>query len=207
MSNKAIKLPKPKKQRQKAAKPEARISPLGVLLALATLIGGIAAVATFFPRITVLASDPVDPNDPFSSTVTVTNTGFLPLNSVGYAVALRYISFLPAASLRGNEDYSSLLIPDSGRGRDLGIDDKFSFPFNSVIDGSKDDLNNADFAILVHYELPILHWHRQKLFPLEVTRQSNGSFYWFAKPEPKHYTVTSNGYRISGTIHIPHKAN
>lgn len=204
MSNKGVPLPKPKKQRRKVAKKEG-ISLLGVTLGVATLIGGIAAVVTFFPRVTVNISDPVDPNDPFSSTLTVANTGYIPLDSVGFAVALRNISVPSGAGFVGGSDYTSLLAPDIGKARNLSLDDKFSVPFNGVFEGDKDDLNGADLAILVFYKVPILHLQKTKLFPLKLLRQSNGNFYWFSDPQPDHYKVELKGYRISGPIRLPHR--
>jgi hypothetical protein len=45
------------------------------------------------------------------------------------------------------------------------------------------------------------------LFPLKVTRLSNGNFYWFAEPEQQHYTLTNKGSYLAGTLHIPQKEN
>ena len=208
MSNKGVRLPKPKKQEQKAKKmqPSRSLLKLGIgaFSGGLALIGGIAAVAAFLPRVTVMTTDPVDSNFPFSSTVTVTNTGLLPLNNVGYAVAIRNIPYKNVGTA-GDENYGSLIIPDSGKGRYLGLDDKYSFPFNNVIDGDKEDLVSADFAILIHYEVPVIHWQRQKLFPINVTRTEDGNFHWYAEPEPKHYTVTDHGYRFSKTLQLSRK--
>jgi hypothetical protein len=168
---------------------------------MATLLGYLVLI----PRITVSASEPVDSDDPFSSSITVTNTGYIPLRNVGFAVAFGEISVRSGAGIIGSDNqYSSLLIPDIGKGRDLGLDDKFQFPFNAVIDGDKESLRSANFAIVIHYEIPVIHLFREKLFPLEVREQNNGNFYWYAQPWPKKYTATG-GYRISKPLYLSHK--
>jgi hypothetical protein len=81
MSNTRIKI----NQTQKAAtngkeNPKANLAN-GIVLAAATLIDGIAASVTLIPRMTVTISDPADPDDLFSP-VTISNTGYILLNSV-----------------------------------------------------------------------------------------------------------------------------
>ena len=179
----------------------------GGFLAIFGLIASFIALLALIPRPLVSASDPLVQKDPFSSTITVSNNGFVPLDNVGYGIAIRAISTSYEGGISGAPDYSSLLYPDSGRGRHLGLDDKYQFPFNTVLDGDAETLLKGDFAILVYYEVPIVHWHGHKLFPLKVVKQEDGSFHWFAEPEPKHYALPDKGYRISGTIHLPHSSN
>jgi hypothetical protein len=42
-------------------------------------------------------------------------------------------------------------------------------------------VGSADIAIIVDYEIPLIHLTREKIFPLSAKRQSNGNFYWYAR--------------------------
>jgi hypothetical protein len=63
------------------------------LLAVATLVGGLAAVMTFFPRITVVAAaGPIDQSNPASIAFTITNSNVYPLEDVGVTLAVCELS-------------------------------------------------------------------------------------------------------------------
>src|SRR5208282_5785535 len=82
------------------------IHPLAGFIAL---IGLAASVATFWPHPKATVAPPVDPNDPFSSSVTVENAGLLPLLSVRFVLALRSGDFASGLSMAGPPNYSSSL--------------------------------------------------------------------------------------------------
>jgi hypothetical protein len=185
MSNKAIKATKPKSRRQKAKETgrdrKINKSPFRILSGIATL-AGILGLVTFLPRVTVTVSDPLDPTNPFSATVTVANTGYLPLNSVEPAFGLMKMTFgNPAAPRTFQSSSQKKYVGIANRlwhPSDLGIDDKFAFGMNEIW-GNQPNLLTADIAILVKYEIPIIHWERQKIFPLTAVKQTNGRFYWY----------------------------
>src|ERR1035438_6449925 len=65
---------------------------LAWLLATATLAGGLAAIMTFWPRPSVSAGDPVDPDNPWSSAFTVLNGNSIPLEDVAVGIGPGVIS-------------------------------------------------------------------------------------------------------------------
>lgn len=168
------------------------------ILAIATLLG----YAILIPRMSVTVSDPPDPNDPFSSSVTVTNTGFLTLDSVLYCVAINKIE-QSGISLDGGS-YSGVLMPDESfhHPQNLESDNPISFPLNEVLVADKGSLTGADIGILIEYQIPIIHWERYKLFPVALKKQSNGNFYWYAKAPPQDVGKMSY-YLISVPIKLP----
>jgi hypothetical protein len=180
MSNKAPKLPKSKKPPKKAKKQRAGISPLAVLVTVATLIGGIAAAVAFYPRVTPTVSDPSDPNDPFSSSVTITNTGLMPLGSVSGFVGLNELhtqnSQGPTYGVYGdpNQKYARFYGPN-WKSHYLGLDDRFTFVLS---DAFGPGYGEGNLAIIVDYEIPIIHMKREKIFPLISKKRSSGTFYW-----------------------------
>jgi hypothetical protein len=61
------------------------------------LLGVLAALATFLPRISISTNDPADRTDPFSERFTVTNSGVGTLYDVGASVCLVEITAMPLA--------------------------------------------------------------------------------------------------------------
>ena len=149
-----------------------------------TLIGLAASVATFWPHPKATVAPPVDPNDPFSSSVTVENAGLLPLLSVRFVLALRSGDFASGLSMAGPPNYSSSLCLLGSVLQDLTMDERFEFPLNKMLDAEKQDLKGADLGVIVIYQLPIIGTEMQKLFPFAAARQSDGNFYWYAHSAP-----------------------
>ena len=186
MSNRAPKLTKPKKQRQKVEQKKTRTSLIGLMLGLATVIGVPSAVVFWFPRVTVAISDPVDSSDPFSSSVTITNNGFLPLDSVSTSLAVVTIAGngkAPFRAIHGVKGYGSRVLINGWNPHDLGVDDRFTVALNdfNYPDRRSDILGYADIAVVVKYRVPILRIQREKVFPIETRQQTNENFYWYAK--------------------------
>src|SRR4051812_15629242 len=82
--------------------------PGAAILAIATLLG----YSVLVPRVTISASDPVDPEQPFSSSVTITN-GLLPINAVQPSIAIDDLGFLNRfgnpVHLKSTTPYGSVL--------------------------------------------------------------------------------------------------
>ena len=149
------------------------VSAIAVALAFTVLI----------PRLTPTVSDPKDPDRPFSASVTITNSGLLPLNHVSALIAVREIrgnGSVPFVDFVGRSDYSSQVGNTQWFPHALWPDDRFTVALNDVYSTTRERLGKADMGIVVHYELPIIHVGLQKIFPLHIVKQSNGNFYWFA---------------------------
>ena len=188
MSNKAPKSPKLRTQKQKVTQIHPNIHPSrwlwGGLLGLCTIMGGAAVV---LPRVTAVFSDPPDENDPFSSSITITNIGYIPLDSVTANLSVGAIQFLSPEgqprTLLGDEARGSISVSE-WLPHNLGIDDRFTVSLNDPFKSNRKSLVGAQIAIVVDYELPLIHWHREKRFPVFAKRASNGNFYWYADTLP-----------------------
>jgi len=183
MSNKARRARKSKAQRRKAVKKREEMPALAILLGLATLIGALAAIVTFFPRLTPSVSDPSDPNDPFSSSVTITNSGYMPLNSVDATVCLNELHLRepqkdPTYGAYGGDSNSPSYARFGSKNwktHYLGLDDRFTFLLN---DAFAPGFGEGSLALIVDYEIPVIHLKREKVFPLLSKKRNNGTFYW-----------------------------
>lgn len=187
MSNKGRKRPRSKPRNRVPRSKRERITIFSVIVTLATLCGYVVLV----PRVTAVLSDPTDPNDPFSSSVTITNTGSIPLKTVIPSVSFRDITFLTPQgkplTLHGDMEHQKIRWK-TWSPHDLGIDDRFTLALNDFFGGTRQSLVSAQIAIVVDYELPLIRFHQEKRFPVFAKRQSNGNFYWYADTFP----VSSN---------------
>jgi hypothetical protein len=61
----------------------------------------------------------------------------------------------------------------------MEIDDRFTVALNDVLGtAAPGGLQYADIAVIVDYEIPIIHWKRKKTFPIYTRKASNGKLYW-----------------------------
>jgi hypothetical protein len=128
-------------------------------------------------------SDPVNLENPFSASVTITNAGYIPLDTVEVTVGIGEIC--PIGNPCPERDFPDSVRQYATRIRrkqwaphDMAIDDRFTIALNDVYDSIA---QYADIAVIVQYEIPYLHWKREKTFPLATHRQSNGKLYWYWK--------------------------
>jgi hypothetical protein len=186
MSNKAAKEAKLRKLIETVEKSRRPASIVAVILGLATLLGGIAAAVTLLPRVTLSVSDPPNVDDPFSSSITVTNTGYLPLNSVAPAISWDKIVFQGPngpVTLLGNGSKQAFNVKN-WPSRDLGLDEALTVALNDVFIGNRQSLISAQITVTVKYEIPVIHFQREKRFPLVAKRQTNNDFYWYRDTPP-----------------------
>jgi hypothetical protein len=148
------------------------------------------ALFTFWPRVDASVSNPREPGNASTSSIEAKNIGLIPL----MAVTIRW-GFKQSCT-RGTQWCTPPLIPRPDRykdglftmglralgTRDLGIDQHFSYPIDNIyrLEPSKayPDLTEQyiDAAIVIDYEVPLIHWHRTKVFPMYTGR--HGEWEW-----------------------------
>lgn len=147
---------------------------------LAYVVPLIISLIALWPRISVTVSDPVDPDQPFSSSVTITNTGYMPLRAVLPDLGILRIASTDGAEMRSpGEDYS-LMRPRKWGPRDLGLDQQLTFALNEITYTLPNRLGLADIAIVVEFRIPLVPITWKRIYPRTATKQSNGKFYWYA---------------------------
>jgi hypothetical protein len=185
MSNKRRKLPKKQNKPRKGQKTKKRSLVLPLVLGLATIVGGLAAALALLPRVTVTSSDPVDPANPFSASFTITNTGYIPLRSVFIGVGVgQFGGHAATFDPSRKPNYWPRVDRPEWKNLNLGLDEKFTITPGDIFGLGNENtrLGFADIAVVVSYEPPIIPWRREKVFPLIAHKQTNGQFYWYAKP-------------------------
>jgi len=144
------------------------------ILALSTVIGAVAALLMFLPRLSVTVNDPVDPSNAMSASFTITNSGLIPLWDVGAVFVVRYISASPqgvsltSAALNGTR----FLRPD-WLGHTLNLDDHFTIAPSDLVSWATE----GDVSVAVVYRPWILPIHCERTFRFITHRESNGHNY------------------------------
>jgi hypothetical protein len=183
MSNKSPKNPRVKGKQPEAQGKKGRIT----LWSLVSIIATLLAYLVLIPRVTPALSEPADPNNPFTSSLTVTNNSVYPVKSVEAFIRPKTIcpSLGPCPEKTEFPDphrYDKDLSPDFARTQrgthDLGTDQAFTIALNDMFDWGADP-QFVDLAIIIRYEIPIIHWKREKKFPCYTRMQSNGKLYWY----------------------------
>jgi len=158
-----------------------------VIIFVIGIPGILAALVTLLPRVSVSIGDPPDLDNAFSALATVTNSGYIPLDSVGVLTGVGEVC------TRGSPCYgSALAFPNPMRDyvtrfktlglvpeRYMALDDHFTFALDDIMYArDKGGLAYADIAIVIQYRVPYLPWTREKTFPLYTRKASNGKLYW-----------------------------
>jgi hypothetical protein len=156
-------------------------------LVAATLLGGIVAFLALVPRPLVTASDPVDPSNVLSASFIISNTNFIPLNSVDVFLAVRELQgalVLRAERPPQGTPFSKVarIIKPEWHDHTLGMDERFTITIADLLVNQGSGLTWADMAIVVSYKPWILPWRREKMFRFITRKQTNGRLYWYSFP-------------------------
>jgi hypothetical protein len=174
----------------KTIKPSARL--LEWILGICTLLGGLAAVITFLPRITITPNDPVDAHNAFSVSFTIMNASFVP-------IPLQHVSirFFPGQIMTKPLPFNppKKFIYGSGgfqrpewADRILQGDERYTVTLDGMfaIGGNAPyvpaELSGADVAMIVRYKPWFIPFERERAFRFATHRQSNGAIYWYSTP-------------------------
>jgi hypothetical protein len=143
----------------------------------------ILAYAILIPRPVPTISEPVNIEDPFSSSVTITNNGFITLDRASLGISPKEIVAESGQRIEAPEGAS--IVQGGWQPQDLGMDKSFTYAMNDIFMLGKNRLDSAEIEIVVSYEIPIIHLRRQERFPWYARKQTNGNFYWYSGQMPK----------------------
>ena len=147
-----------------------------------TTIGVVGTLVAFWPRPVVSASDPVDLDNPFSASFTITNNNVVPLHNLDVSVALGNIKTAKNIILQGSDkQFRSLLRRPEWTHQQLDMDEKFSITIADLFNVRTNPVIEAKIRIHVSYNPWLLHFiKRQKSFGFELKRQTNNKLYWYS---------------------------
>jgi hypothetical protein len=153
---------------------------LAWLLAIATLLGGLAAVLTFLPRVVVSPpTSPIDPRNAMSVSFDVINTGFIPLWDVSASLGLGEITNSGGLVETAVPTFKSRIIFPGWEHHRLGMDDRFTVDLSEWMGLW---VTAADIAIVVSYRPGGLPITKERVFRFVATRGSDGKPRWKSWP-------------------------
>lgn len=164
-----------------------KLGAVGWIALFATLLGGLVALITFVPRVSMSPNDPTDPNNPFSATFTVTNTTAVPIPIyhvgarlfVGQVLA-EPLKFAPPTKFGlGSGGFTRPEWQD----HTLRADERFTISPEGIFGlqaGAK--LSGADIAVIVKYQPWFLPIERESVFRFVTQHHGNGSITWYSIP-------------------------
>jgi hypothetical protein len=161
-----------------------------MILALATVVGGAAAVVTFFPRITIEASGPFDPSPKPPVTFTIANTNVIPLEDVKPRLGFCAVSLNFGGTdepnppfNKCNENSTGFLSPPNWQHSRLAMDEKLTATWDDAFKNeTSGTVDYADVIVTVVYRPWFLPWVREKTFRFVTRKLGDQKIHWFARP-------------------------
>jgi hypothetical protein len=171
---------------------------LAIAGSVAAIVGFASAVATFLPRISIDIGDPIEPSNPLSAPITVTNT-FIPLERVNLALGLcriviSGITYQQYNTTNEKTDYGctsggpAYFTSPAMTNHRLATDDKWRVLFNDFVVGPPlPRFGGGDIRMVLKFiPWPFSYLHmdwifgRQKEFRFKARTTANGNWQWFA---------------------------
>ena len=145
------------------------------MLGAATLIGALAAILTFFPRLTISNTASIDSDDPFSTPFLIINDGYLPLSDVQFALHIRDLETLNNDTLNIGTvmagDYVRTLWPGDG----------YSYYAGRAVSAHR-MVKTADVDIVVIYQPFALPINRERSFRFVTQMGPDNRLHWMQRP-------------------------
>jgi hypothetical protein len=156
---------------------------LASITAFATLIGGLAAIGFFWPRVTVDATG--DLSKPASVEFEATNTGFSPLSfpSMGmWSCEITYGKEEPSSPVRRCSAWSfpdEGIVSESGQ-RWLFMDKKFITRLEDwiTVTGKERPITRMNVLIRMSYYPWYIPLRLHRVFGFQSAKGSDGAYYW-----------------------------
>jgi hypothetical protein len=153
--------------------------------AIVVVMGLIASVSAVLPRVTVEASEPAAPANPFTSTFKISNNQFYPLEDVGIEASLWCVTL-------GRSPAKPAPIPDCIRStrtsrhewkkHRLEADESYGISLEELYWVTPGALRYAEVSVVVSYRPWFVPAHREKEIRFAVRQKDNGDMYWVPKP-------------------------
>jgi hypothetical protein len=166
-----------------APKRTLRVTPTSVI----TLVGFLVALLIFWPRVTVEFTDPVDPANPLSSKVTITNATFIaPLESVTVALGLCQLATDPLEidpHLPCNTSKVASFVQPSWTHHYLAADEAYGISFGDIFAPPPNGrISGADVSAIVIYHWWFIPFECRTTRRFVTRKQEDGKLHWFPQP-------------------------
>jgi hypothetical protein len=150
----------------------------------ATLLGVFVAALSVLPRISISASNPVDPVDPFSASFPIANNGLIPIRDVRARIRLGRVltgGYSPIPGFVSNYEGRGGFRRPEWEIHYLRKNEKLTITTAGLFTlGPGPSLGDDDIAIAVSFRPLLLPFQREKVFRFIVRQRTDGNFYWYS---------------------------
>src|ERR1039458_1485171 len=186
MSNKGPRLRQADKKPQTAEKRKTLTSVLSVVLAIATLLGGLVAIVTFVPRPTIEPNGVADPLDPLSTSFTIVNNSFFPLEDLGVSFGTNQLAMEPAQidpNMKFTVPFGLQFTTDKWQHHRLLMDERYTIGLGEIIQVKPPArLAGGDIGIIISYKPWFMPCTREKRYRFISHKENDGQIRWYSHP-------------------------
>jgi hypothetical protein len=150
------------------------------VVAFSIVLGVIAAVVSFLPRVSVSSSESLNPQTPFAAPFVVSNDGVIKITDVSTQMLVRRVMVAVGKDIviEDNKLFDSHPIPipelDSGK--------KYTVNYPLLI-GEGTPIAKADVDITVIFRVPFLPWKQSKTYKFTTEIASDKTLHWFPRAD------------------------
>ncbi len=170
-------------QKPRARTPSRRDMVMGIFLAVMTIIGGIVAVMTLIPRVSISINGPTDIANALSIIVTVTNNSMFSLSDVWVSLGICEID--PKSDSKKHNTCNNILtyfVPKRWHRDILSVDEKYNVPIGEIF--TSGNLHYADISIRVDFYSWLWPWKFLREQRFHTKRRGDGRLDWlYGSPE------------------------
>lgn len=180
-SNKAAQSPK-------SFQPEKRgwwTTPRAIFVGIATVVGFVVTLLALLPRLTIVPMAEPDFAHGSFGTVQITNTGYVPLYDLNFAIGLCEIDFGTPNQFpqRCDDSPSSRLLFTPWHRSKLSMDDAYTISLDDVFyTKGRRQIAYADFSMTAIYRPLLWPWHREVEVRFTSHKLADGRMVWFVRP-------------------------
>jgi hypothetical protein len=164
-----------KQPRRKKTKPTDRWwkLPLAVLGALSAVVGFVAAILTFLPKLSLDVSGSLRPHDPMGTVFYLSNDGVVAVHEVHVECRLVNLGLVNRTVILG----PTFRFPGSDAPT-LPPGHKLTTPCARAVQVGYPGARMARLDVLATYKPPLVWWHRTDIFPLKAEKSDDGTWIW-----------------------------
>ena len=149
-------------------------------LYIAGVLGAISGVLAYFPSMTIHLADPLEPNNPFSSPVLLTNDGLLCLNSITFITKLKMLSDPTGAAVVIEKEGVHNMPPFSIKRLCKGETSTFGLPDLMQYFELPSAPDYGDIELVFSFRPSFVIWRQTKSFRFAFTLKNN-KYTWFPR--------------------------
>jgi len=147
----------------------------------ATIVGILAAILAFLPKLSVGVSGSLEPANPVKSVFFLSNDGQLPVYDIMVKCNFPKVKYFDGSGIDSSPD-SGFIFPES-RANMLSPGHTMTLPCAHSLGFKRPEyLTEAEITIIVDFRPDYIWWHKRAVFPWRGEKAANGNWIWKSLP-------------------------